>query len=90
MLALSLVCARGDVRTCLPGDARLHCHALQPCLSQESVHITHMEADEAKRCAEVRDSMLAQVDELVAYFNSLYADNELDIRRAQRWARCLV
>jgi hypothetical protein len=47
------------------------------------VEIVHQEADEAARAADVDAKIIRQVDDLVAYFNGLFQDDQLDIR----WGR---
>jgi len=52
-------------------------------LLQDEVEIVHQEGDEATRQADVEDKIIRQVDQLVEYFNSLFQDDQLDIRCAQ-------
>ncbi len=46
---------------------------------QDDIQIEHLEHDEAQREAEVDQKIIRQVDDLVAYFNSLYQDDQIDI-----------
>lgn len=47
---------------------------------QDEVEIVHQEGDEGVRQADVEDKIIRQVDQLVDYFNSLFHDDQLDIR----------
>lgn len=49
---------------------------------QDEVEIVHQEGDEQQRQADVEDKIIKQVDQLVDYFNSLFHDDQLDIRWA--------
>jgi hypothetical protein len=40
----------------------------------------HQEGNEAVRAADVEDKIIRQVDDLVAYFNGLFQDGQVDIR----------
>jgi hypothetical protein len=50
---------------------------------REEVEITHVPGSEAKQREELQGKVISQVDALVAYFNSIYADDQLDIRQAE-------
>lgn len=50
---------------------------------QDEVEIVHQEGDEVQRHADVEDKIIRQVDQLVEYFNSLFHDDQLDIRCAR-------
>lgn len=65
-----------DQEACLHGRKR---PATSACL-QDEVEIVHQEGNEAVRAADVEDKIIRQVDELVAYFNGLFEDGQLDIR----------
>lgn len=47
---------------------------------QDEVEIVHQEGDEVTRQADVEDKIIRQVDQLVEYFNSLFHDDQLDIK----------
>jgi hypothetical protein len=47
---------------------------------QDEVEIVHQEGDEVTRQADVEDKIIRQVDQLVDYFNSLFHDDQLDIK----------
>jgi hypothetical protein len=47
---------------------------------QDEVEIVHQEGDEGVRQADVEDKIIRQVDQLVEYFNSLFHDDQLDIK----------
>ncbi|KAI8463288.1 MAG: hypothetical protein J3K34DRAFT_496093 [Monoraphidium minutum] len=50
---------------------------------QEDVQIEHVEADEARRQAEVDAGIIQQVDGLVAYFNGLYDEDRAAINELE-------
>lgn len=52
----------------------MHLHA------QEDVHIQHVQPSEQKRQQELQEKVIKQVDDLVEYFNTLYHDDQVDIR----------
>jgi hypothetical protein len=47
---------------------------------QDEVEIVHQEGDEQQRQADVEDKIISQVDQLVEYFNSLFHDDQIDIK----------
>lgn len=49
---------------------------------QDEVEIVHQEGDEGTRHADVEDKIIRQVDRLVEHFNSLFHDEQMDIRCA--------
>lgn len=63
-----------------------HLQQQQPCMVacilQDEVEIVHQEGDEQQRQADVEDKIISQVDQLVEYFNSLFHDDQIDIRCA--------
>jgi hypothetical protein len=61
--------------SCLPGGL-----ITSLSLLQDEVEIVHQEGDEVTRQADVEDKIIRQVDQLVGYFNSLFHDDQLDIK----------
>lgn len=64
--------------------AYLHACSAPLLMLQDEVEIVHQEGDETQRQADVQDKIIRQVDQLVAYFNGLFQDDQLDIR----WGAC--
>lgn len=55
-------------------------HVQFQTVMQDEVEIIHQEGDEVVRKADVDVKIIRQVDQLVEYFNSLFHDDQLDIR----------
>jgi hypothetical protein len=53
---------------------------MHACVLQDEVEIVHQEGDEQQRQADVEDKIISQVDQLVEYFNSLFHDDQIDIK----------